>query len=149
MKLSRIWIYPPAIILGSLLIMGCASMARGTKQDVWFTTEPVPAQVVVRSEDSFNTVESGGGIYYTKPDAPLILSLHRGSSHTVEVAKENYKTQIVNIRREVSVIWWVLDAFTLGIGNLVDALTGALFDLKPDRVHVVLEPRPLQEPTAP
>lgn len=140
-QISSLGKYPLAsMMIGFSLLLGCATMAHGTRQDVFITTEPAPALVTVRAGDSVNTVEVGEKVYHSKPDSPLILSLERGSSYKLEVSKEGYKTQVINIGREVPVTWWVLDAFTLGVGNIVDAANGALFDLKPDRVFVILEP---------
>ena len=71
--------------------------------------------------------------------SPIVIDLKRRSRHLLIVHKDGYESQQVYIRSEANVGWWIFDAFSLGIGNALDAAIGGLFDLKPDRVHVVLE----------
>jgi hypothetical protein len=52
---------------------------------------------------------------------------------------DGYEAQEIYIRSEASILWWYIDILTLGIGNAIDAITGGLFDLKPERVRVVFE----------
>lgn len=142
MKRLSIWIQRLAGMFGVFIFAGCATMFQGRQQEVVVTTEPTPAQVTVLAGESSSSVDSGGETYPTKPGNPLALTLSRGSSYRLVVSKEGYQTQTVNIGREVPFKWWLLDAFSLGLGTIVDALTGALFDLKPTLVHTVLEPLP-------
>jgi hypothetical protein len=53
---------------------------------------------------------------------------------------DGYKVVEVELKREVQPHWWILGAFTLGLGIIVDALTGALVDITPDYIFVPLEP---------
>jgi hypothetical protein len=71
--------------------------------------------------------------------SPNVIDLERRRRHLLVVHKDGYEPQQVYIRSEANIGWWIFDAFSLGIGNLLDAAIGGLFDLKPDRVHVVLE----------
>ena len=116
------------LLLGLLPhLTGCATIFRGTKQTVTVTSDPSEASVV--DQPSGNTFTT-----------PATVKLARGQYHTLHVNKAGYQPQQAPMRREASVGFWVADAFTLGIGNIIDAATGALFSIKPARVHVVLEP---------
>jgi len=65
------------------------------------------------------------------------------------VSKPGYQPQQVYIRSEVPFTWWAIDAFTLCISTLVDALLGGLYDLEPAHVTVVLDPAPAPAATSP
>ncbi len=106
---------------------GCATLFQGTSQSVRVTSMPAG----VRVEDTVT------GECFTTPAEVL---MDRGSAHVLRIQHEGYKPQTVPLRREAIVGWWVLDAFTLGIANAIDAATGALFTIKPGALHVVLEP---------
>jgi len=111
----------------SCLVVGCATLARGTTQVVKVETKPMGATIR----------HSGTGETWT---SPAELRLGRRHRHVLTVSKEGYQEQQVYVRSEASVPWWILDAFTLGIANAIDAATGGLFDLRPSRIHVVLQP---------
>ena len=101
-------------------------MARGTTQIVTVETDP-PGATLQHQES---------GESWT---APAELRLSRRHRHLVLASLTGYQTQEIYIRSEPSLGWWILDAFTLGIANLIDLGTGGLFDLKPDHVRVVFE----------
>ena len=114
-------------------LAGCATMFRGTKQSVAVTSDPPAADVVDQpSGNRFST--------------PAVVKLSRGQFHTLRVTKTGYEPQQLPMRREVSVGYWIGDAFTLGIGTIVDFSTGAIFGIKPRTVHVVLEPAVTNSP---
>ena len=116
----------PTVIL-MLALNGCGTIFGGLSQDVKLSSDPSNAQVI----------DSGTGMKYS---TPATVSLQRSSSHSLEFSKEGYKTEVVPLRREARFLWWFLDAFSLGVGNLIDAATGGLFDIIPDKVHVALDP---------
>jgi len=102
-------------------------MARGTTQTITVETDP-PGATIRHSQS---------GEIWT---SPAELQLRRNRRHLLEASLRGYTTQQIYVRSEASVKWWVIDAFTLGIGNLIDFLAGGLFDLKPSHVRVVFEP---------
>ena len=116
---------PAAILL--LALNGCGTVFGGVSQDVKLSSDPSNAQVL----------DSATGLKYS---TPATVSLKKSSSHSLEFSKEGYKTEVVPLRRDARFLWWFLDAFSLGLGNLIDAATGGLFDIKPDQVHVALDP---------
>jgi hypothetical protein len=102
-------------------------MFRGTSQTVTVTSDPSGADVI----------DQPSGTRFT---TPATVKMSRGEYHTLHVSRNGYEAQQFPMRREASVGYWIADAFMLGIGTLIDVTTGAMFHIKPKRVHVVLEP---------
>jgi hypothetical protein len=114
---------------------GCATLARGTKQKVTIASNPSGATVThERAKESWTT--------------PATIELPRNRRHDIVVSMPGYTPASVYVRSEANIGWWIFDAFSLGVGNLIDALAGGLFDLQPESVHVVLE-RETEAPTVP
>ncbi|MEQ1621708.1 MAG: hypothetical protein ABL919_09895 [Methylococcales bacterium] len=110
-----------------LALNGCGTVFGGLSQDIKLSSDPSNVQVL----------DVPTGIKYS---TPATVSLKKGSAHSFVFSKAGYKNEIVPLRREARFLWWFLDSFSLGIGNLIDAGTGGLFDIKPGQVHVVLDP---------
>lgn len=124
---------PALLVMASLcLLSGCASIVRGTHQDI--EVRALPATASVRHDAT--------GRRWT---TPATISLERRSRHVLIVHASGYRSQEMYIRSEANIGWWIVDAFSLGVGNALDALIGGLFDLKPERIHVVLEPNSVEE----
>ncbi|WP_155931131.1 hypothetical protein [Methylomonas sp. 11b] len=126
-KLRRFYISLRSAFL-LLALNGCGTLFGGLTQDIKLTSDPPNAQVI----------DTDTGVKY---NTPVIVSLEKSISHSLEFSKEGYKTEVVPLRREVRFVWWFLDAFSLGVGNLIDAASGGLFDIKPEQVHVALDPK--------
>jgi hypothetical protein len=112
-----------------LALAGCATVVRGTKQRVNVTSDPSAVDVI----------DQPSGYAFTTPST---VEMSRGQYHTLHFRKAGYEPQQVPMRREASLGFWIADAFTLGIGNLIDFATGAMFQIKPATVYAVLEPEP-------
>lgn len=138
-----------AILLSSLLI-GCASLVNGTRQDLLVTSTPTGAHVILGARD-FTT--------------PATISVRRNLDHVVLVQKEGFQPQRVEVKRKLSYWWWLdlLIPFPLpgiadnpekGTGGLVvvpvpiglivvaplEWVTGSAFRLTPSDIHVDLIP---------
>ena len=115
------------LLITAIALSGCASIIRGSHQEVHVETAP-----------------TGADVYHEETrrrwSSPASSELARNSRHVLLVEAQGYRSQEVYIRSEASVAWWIIDAFSLGIGNALDAAIGGLFNLKPERVYVVLEP---------
>ena len=109
-------------------LAGCATILRGTNQAVTVTSDPPGADVTDQpSGDTFTT--------------PATVKLSRAQYHTLHARKSGYKPQQLPMRREASVGYWFADGLgTLFIGTAIDFGTGAIFNIKPRTVHLVLEP---------
>lgn len=110
-----------------LVINGCGTIFGGLNQDIKLSSDPPGVQVL----------DSATGLKYSTPST---ISFSKGSEHSLVFSKEGYKNEIVPLWREARFLWWFLDTFTLGIANGFDAVTGGLYDIKPDQIHVALDP---------
>jgi hypothetical protein len=112
-----------AILL--VLVTGCATMIRGTRQ-----------QIPIRSTPAGATVSTGTQSLVT----PGTLTLERDQLHEVTITKAGYVTAHRCIApRQDGVIWGNL-AFGGVVGILVDQGDGAVYALDPEEMDVTLVP---------
>lgn len=111
-----------------LLVVGCGTITRGTK-DV----------LVIESEPAGATVKTSVGLQGT---TPATFQLPRKGALVVTISKEGYETVTVNVVPNVATAGGASMAGNVFLGGLVgaavDAGTGSMYDLKPNPVHVVL-----------
>jgi len=118
-----------ACAAGSL--SACATVVRGT--DEAFTVETVPGGAAVHTSNG-----------YSCDQTPCVWRIHRNSDFQVTITKPGFKTVTTQVMHVTSgagaagMAGNVLLGGVIGIG--VDAVTGASQDLKPNPLHVVLEP---------
>lgn len=114
-----------------LLVSGCASVTRGTKDTLVVESDPAGATVRL----------STGGIGTT----PTSFQLPRKKALDVFVEKEGYEPLTIHVSSQISgtgaagMAGNVLVGGVIGVG--VDAWTGATKDLRPNPIKVVLVPR--------
>lgn len=106
---------------------GCGTVFQGTKQTVRLTSDPSGAEVVDGKRGLVGVT-------------PIEAELSRGVGHKLTFNKPGYSSVTVPMTRHAIFMWWALDSLSLGVGNLIDAATGALFEIRPKKVHVVLDP---------
>lgn len=107
-----------------LLISGCATLFKGTKEEVAFHSEPQGADVYV------NGVMMGS--------TPLTLKLESKKTYAIEFKKEGYPTSTHQITNHVGAGWIVLDILGGLLPIIVDAATGAWYKLDQNNVNTVL-----------
>ncbi|MCJ7680004.1 MAG: PEGA domain-containing protein [Candidatus Aminicenantes bacterium] len=115
----------------ALVLSGCATIFKGEYTDVSVKSEPDGARVFIN------------GDYYGQ--TPLRLELKTNQSYTIEFKRDGYKTQVRHIKNEIGVGWVVLDVICGLVPVVIDALTGAWYDLDQKYVNVILE---RQQPAA-
>lgn len=110
----------------TIALSGCATIIRGTHQDVTFTSEPANARVVVDGED--------------RGETPTTLALNTSESYQIQFEKDGYDTETVNVSKEFTIGWPVVgNIFSWGlIGIVVDVAGGAAYKLKPEEVQAAL-----------
>jgi len=113
------------ILILSLSLIGCATITRGSKQEVYINTEPEGALVNING---------------MKGITPFKTRLSTSREYLIDVIKDGYVSQQIYLTREFSVgrsiagnILW------LGIGLIVDLSTGAAYTLEPDSTNIILE----------
>jgi len=117
-------------IVASTLIMlffiNCATMIRGTNQQIEISSNPISANVKI------------DGLNYGK--TPTAATLSRSSEHFVEIELEGYSPYQIILERKLD-IGWVFGSTILGgfIGIAVDASSGALYKLTPTEIQAELQ----------
>jgi len=119
--------YPVIFILAIAVVFlsGCATIMTGPTQKVPVNSNPSGAVAKV----------DGGMAAVT----PTIFNLERKTDHTIEIAKDGFRTATVILRHTMSGA--TCGNILLGgiIGIAVDGCSGAMFKLVPERVDVNLE----------
>jgi len=115
-----------AMIVLTFFMAGCATIVSGTTQKVSVTSQPSGADAKVDGNMSAKT--------------PATFTLDRKNDHTLEISKEGYKTATILFKK-------TFNGMTTGniliggiIGTGIDAASGSMNKLIPERVDVVLEP---------
>jgi maltose-binding protein MalE len=113
------------------LSAACATVTRGTKEAWTVESEPSGARVTTNLD----------GVSCAA--TPCTFKIPRKSEFTVQITKDGYKpvnTQVTNQVANAGAAGMagnVLVGGVIGIG--VDAVSGAMLELKPNPLHVVLE----------
>ena len=122
--------------------VGCASVTRGTTENISIATTPAGA-----------TAEISGLEIPTACVTPCVVVAKRNADITIAISKEGYEPQIIPLTKEVpgsgaaGFAGNVLAGGLIGMG--VDAATGAAQDHKPNPVIVTLQPlAPVPAPRA-
>lgn len=113
-----------SIIIASLALTGCATMVRGTKQEISVNTTPTGADVMFSNGQSCIS--------------PCKITAKRNESLSITITKEGYQTHTTTMVPNLSGGGVIL-------GGFIDYGTGAVYDLQPNPYHVhlieVLTPR--------
>jgi len=108
-----------------LLTSSCATIFKGNSSKVDFNSDPQGAKIYVN------------GNYMG--DTPIILKLESKRTYNIELRKEGYKTKTINITNHVGAGWIVLDILAGLIPVIIDAATGAWYELDQKNVNAILE----------
>jgi uncharacterized protein YceK len=122
-----VWVVCLFLFLGitvAILIVGCASIMHGTRQNIGISSSPTGASVTI------DNVPHG--------ITPVIADLKRKDNHIVKIEMKGYKPFEATLTRKVS--GWVVGNILFGglIGLAVDAITGGLYNLTPDQISATL-----------
>ncbi len=123
-----VWIVGLSLLGGfgvALLIVGCATIIHGTKQDIAVSSVPTGAKVIVKGVHMATT--------------PAVIKLDRKESNIVlRFEKEGYQPVEVALNRSVDA--WIAGNIVFGglIGLAIDFINGAAYKLSPSEVNVVL-----------
>ena len=112
---------------------GCASIVRGTTENISIASTPSGAQADIAGLD-----------IPTACVTPCVVLSKRSADLTVTISKDGYEPQIVPLAKEVAGTGAAGFAGNLLLGGLigagVDAYNGAAMDHKPNPVIVTLRP---------
>src|ERR1700704_2014308 len=104
----------------AVVLCSCASIIHSTHQDVGISSNPTGAQVSVDGQ--------------VKGATPVVANLTRKDNHIVRIELAGYKPYETTLTRKVS--GWVWGNIVFGglIGLAVDAITGGLYDVRPEQI---------------
>jgi hypothetical protein len=124
MKTISDWSCVSALFIYMLLTSGCATIIQGTTQEVGRTTDPPEANLCVDGRENYKS--------------PAKITMKRKDDHIVEVTKEGFEKENINIKSVISGV--VAGNLLLGglIGIGVDALSGGANRLEPENINVRL-----------
>jgi hypothetical protein len=117
----------------ALPCVGCASVTRGTTENISIATTPAGA-----------TADIAGLEIPTACVTPCVVLAKRSADITITINKEGYQPQIIPLTKEIpgagaaGFAGNILAGGLIGMG--VDAATGAAQDHKPNPVIVTLQP---------
>jgi hypothetical protein len=117
----------------ALSCVGCASVTRGTTENISIATTPAGAKA-----------EISGLEIATACVTPCVVQAKRNADITVAISKDGYEPQVIPLTKEVPGTGAAGFAGNIIAGGLigmgVDAVTGAAQDHKPNPVIVTLQP---------
>lgn len=112
-------------LLVCLYLMSCATLFKGTHEQVNINSEPQNADVYIN------------GVF--KGETPISIKLESKETYTIEYKKKGYKTEVRNITNHVGAGWVVLDVIGGLVPVIVDAATGSWYYLDQKNVNALLE----------
>jgi len=130
------------IVALSIMLGGCASVTRGTTENISISSTPSGVEAVVSGLEVPTTCTT-----------PCAIVAKRSADITITFEKEGYQPQTVQLTKEVSgtgaagFAGNLLAGGVIGMG--VDAATGAATDHKPNPVIVTMQPTVRARPAAP
>jgi len=113
------------ILVVSFIFTSCATLFKGSMDEVAFSSDPSGAKVYVN-----------GNLMGT---TPFNLELKSNKTYTIEFKKDGYETKTVILNNKVGAGWIVLDVLGGLIPVIIDAATGNWYNLDQEHVNAVLE----------
>ncbi|MBR0960725.1 PEGA domain-containing protein [Bradyrhizobium japonicum] len=117
----------------SVMLGGCASVTRGTTENISISSTPSGVEAVVSGMDVPTTCTT-----------PCSVVVKRNADISITFQKEGYEPQVVSLSRDIQTGGAAGFAGNLLLGGVVgmgvDAATGAATDHKPNPVIVTMQP---------
>ncbi len=112
------------VALASVVVLACATIIHGTSQEIGISSQPTGATVTVDGQAAGKS--------------PITTKLSRKDVHRITVTLDGYQAFDMTTTRKVS--GWVWGNIVFGglIGLAVDAITGALYEIRPEQVAAQL-----------
>lgn len=119
----------------ALIIVGCATIIKGTSQDISIKSNPSNANVQIKTTGG---VESWTGV------TPASVKLSKKKEYVVTIQLSGYKDATVQITQSFEA--WTIGNLLCGgvIGIIIDAVDGAMWKLEPDQIMVTMSTASLE-----
>jgi len=110
-----------AAVVAPVLVIGCATIMHGSSQDVSISSQPTGATVTIDNQPAGVT--------------PVAAKLKRKDMHHIAIHMDGYQPFEMVTTRKVS--GWVWGNIVFGglIGLAVDAMTGGLYEVRPEQIN--------------
>ena len=113
-----------SILVLTLMISGCATLLAPNTHPLAIGSEPQGVEVYV---NGFNMGKT-----------PLRLDLKADKSYTIEYRKDGYESVTRIVNNKVGAGWVILDVICGFVPVIVDAVTGAWYELDQSSINAVL-----------
>lgn len=113
----------------AIALSGCATIIKGTNQDISIQSNPSKASV---------TIKTSGGIEVFSGTTPASAKLSKKKEYVVTVKMDGYKESTVMVNQSFEA--WTIGNILCGgvIGLIIDAVDGAMWKLEPDQIMVTM-----------
>lgn len=103
------------------LFQGCATIIKGSKQEIIITSYPAKASIYINGQPHGET--------------PAVVRLMRADDQYISIEMEGYEPYETVLYRKLN--GWIFGNILLGglIGIAIDAATGSMYSLTPDQVN--------------
>lgn len=112
------------LVLVCLYLSSCATVFKGTSEEVNFNSNPIGAEVWIDGKNMGKT--------------PVKFKLTSKKTYMIEFKFEGYETKTVSLTNHVGAGWVILDVLAGLVGVIVDAATGAWYSFDEKNVNVTL-----------
>ena len=113
------------ILCIGFMASSCATIFKGTMEEVEFESSPDRAQVYVEGK--------------LMGETPLAIKLESKKSYTIVFKAEGYKDQSYHIKNKIGAGWIILDILGGLVPVIIDAATGAWYSLDQKNINAVLQ----------
>lgn len=118
-------VVPVLLVVIIYIVTGCATIFKGASENVDFSSDPSGADVYINGS--------------LRGKTPISLKLESKKTYTIEFKKEGYEPRTYTITNHVGAGWIILDILGGLVPVIVDAATGAWYELDQDAVNAVLQ----------
>jgi len=112
------------LFLSIVSLAGCGTIMHGTSQRIGISSSPSGATVIVDRTNNMGRT-------------PVFVDLERLDTHIIRIEMPNYAPLEMTITRKISTWAWGNIIFGMGVGLAIDAISGGLYKLDPERIHSV------------
>lgn len=112
------------LLIPVMLLSGCATIFSGSKQRIYFTSNPSAATIFIDETAVGKT--------------PFSMKLKRNQSREVTISLDGYKPYKTKLTKKFNL--WYLGNIMIGgaVGFIIDPITGAMFRLSPTKMNAEL-----------
>lgn len=122
MKYSLLFI---ASIFFVLSHTACGSIINTSNQKINVASDPSEAKIIVDGQKVGKT--------------PMTVTLARKDNHIIQIELEGYETEVITLNRETDGWFWGNCLLGGVIGMGIDAITGGMYELKPNEIQRELQ----------